>query len=436
LAIDANKLTDRILAPGTMAVCFAIALITLLAFQYHNLHAHVELEAEQDIQRLLASYQAVQRVVREHHRPEIARLQQLGYLNDDYFSPILSSATHNAQIFSQYLNAELRDLAFPHLIFRIASDNPLNPVNLATPDEQHILNTLRRTEIDHVTKIERNSIGDKIMAVTVPLAKVSDGCLSCHGDPVDAPSRLRAMYPAGSGFGYQIGKVPATLSLRLPLNRYIQMAETQFRTQAVITLAVLTLLFAGLVFFIKQLQQQRSLIQSQADSLEYLSSHDRMTGAQNRAGFEQTAATLMTIARRYQEPLSLIMFDIDHFKQVNDQFGHQLGDRALKHLVDVAQTTIRDADILCRWGGEEFIVLCPKTELGEAAQLAERMRLALERNPLNAGSDTLVVKASFGVTTAHASESMDVMVARADGALYDAKNQGRNRVVVNSGMPV
>ncbi|MDT8446333.1 MAG: diguanylate cyclase [bacterium] len=159
--------------------------------------------------------------------------------------------------------------------------------------------------------------------------------------------------------------------------------------------------------------------------IEELSITDPLTGAFNRNKLTQAFEREIARAERYSQPLSVILLDLDHFKLVNDTHGHLVGDQVLVATVQLLQRELRKTDILGRWGGEEFLVLCPETENPGAVLLAEKLRLALEAavHP-SAGRVTV----SIGVTSYRAGDQAESLVARADEALYRSKDQGRNQV--------
>ena len=161
------------------------------------------------------------------------------------------------------------------------------------------------------------------------------------------------------------------------------------------------------------------------DSLERLASADPLTGLANRRGGEKDIAAEISRARRQNTPLSCVLLDLDHFKVVNDTFGHQAGDYVLREISALLRRTVRAYDILVRWGGEEFLVVLPGVEQEQALKLAERIRHAVENMPL-AGIGG--VTASVGVAALGADYSFDAMFAAADRRLYSAKAAGRNTV--------
>ena len=155
---------------------------------------------------------------------------------------------------------------------------------------------------------------------------------------------------------------------------------------------------------------------------------DPLTGAHNRRAFDDTLAHEVAAAQRNATPLTLVVIDIDHFKSINDHFGHAIGDRALQAVVQTANDTMRDADLLYRYGGEEFVLLLENTDLAGARRLAERIRWELERREFNWEGSALKMTASFGVSLLEPDESGEELFKKADAALYRAKESGRNRV--------
>ena len=156
-----------------------------------------------------------------------------------------------------------------------------------------------------------------------------------------------------------------------------------------------------------------------------LANKDTLTGAWNRAYMQEMAWQEMSRQNRYGHPVSLIMADIDHFKETNDSFGHAAGDQVLREFCRVVQNCVRSSDALGRWGGEEFLLILPNSLLSSAAELAERIRRDLESHEF---SDVRKITASFGVAMYQQKETWEHWLNRADMALYRAKAAGRNRV--------
>jgi diguanylate cyclase (GGDEF)-like protein/PAS domain S-box-containing protein len=164
--------------------------------------------------------------------------------------------------------------------------------------------------------------------------------------------------------------------------------------------------------------------------LAELATHDDLTGLYNRRELERLLEVETQRSRRYQRPLSVFMLDVDHFKQVNDDHGHDVGDQILRQLSERIRQNIRTADIATRYGGEEFVVILPETPLEEALEAAERLRTAVAGAPFPlTDGQALDIRISIGVACLAGEEtgSPDIIKA-ADDAMYQAKQAGRNRV--------
>lgn len=162
-----------------------------------------------------------------------------------------------------------------------------------------------------------------------------------------------------------------------------------------------------------------------------LAKTDQLTGLMNRHGFEEIQAREVSSAKRYGHPLSLAIFDIDHFKVVNDNYGHDVGDEVIRAVANCCKQVFRDCDYSFRYGGEEFIVLMPQTDIEAGMEAVERLRKTVEAMTVEAsGGRTLSVTISAGVAAYRkGDDSGTLLVKQADEALYNAKESGRNRVI-------
>ncbi len=157
---------------------------------------------------------------------------------------------------------------------------------------------------------------------------------------------------------------------------------------------------------------------------------DSLTEAMTRRAFEQEADQLISLALRHQHDLSCIVFDIDHFKQVNDRHGHAAGDAVLKGVASVCKATIRAGDLFGRIGGEEFAVVLPHADREGAVAVAEKIRAAIASQPVRSDHGVLHVTASLGSSARSIiSKDIETLLAQADAAMYQAKHDGRNRCV-------
>jgi diguanylate cyclase (GGDEF)-like protein len=156
---------------------------------------------------------------------------------------------------------------------------------------------------------------------------------------------------------------------------------------------------------------------------------DSLTGLYNRRHFFELADNELQRARRYRRFLSAIMLDIDHFKQVNDTHGHAVGDHVLKEVADCCRQTMRKEDVLGRYGGDEFAIMLPESNLVATCQVAERLRQRIAQKPIDTEVGPVTVTVSLGVSTLDDEcSNPETLLANADQALYVAKRSGRNRV--------
>ncbi len=178
----------------------------------------------------------------------------------------------------------------------------------------------------------------------------------------------------------------------------------------------------------KELQLANEALLNEKQSLKALSSTDQLTGLCNRYKFEELFEFERNQSLRYQTHLSIILMDIDHFKSINDRYGHNVGDNVLKELAQTLNKSIRSSDVAVRWGGEEFIVIAPKTTLTQAQKLGESIRHIIKTTYY---SDIGHLTTSIGITSLNKSDTLKSLIHRADVALYRAKQLGRDNVQMN-----
>ncbi len=206
---------------------------------------------------------------------------------------------------------------------------------------------------------------------------------------------------------------------------------------AIVDLIVPGIFFFGACFvlFSTYIALQTTLDVMRISDLEQETLTDPLTGVYNRRFMEQRLTEEISKARRYCFQLSILLFDLDHFKQVNDEYGHQAGDRMLVEICELVTDQLRDSDLLARYGGEEFLVIAPNTSPSEAALLAERLRTRVELKVFLKGDEALsgsglrttisIGMASFDDDSATA----ETLIGEADRNLYQAKDEGRNRAI-------
>lgn len=178
---------------------------------------------------------------------------------------------------------------------------------------------------------------------------------------------------------------------------------------------------------LNRLSSEYKQLEMEKQEFEALSTTDVLTGVMNRAGVQQFLQKLLESDVSWNQ-MGVLMFDIDHFKKFNDQFGHDVGDLVLNKVAKIISQNIRQTDIFGRWGGEEFILVCPQIAEERLKELAEKLRACIEQHVFEAEAQPLRVTVSIGATTVDAHETFEAVFKRADTALYKAKNSGRNQV--------
>jgi diguanylate cyclase (GGDEF)-like protein len=159
---------------------------------------------------------------------------------------------------------------------------------------------------------------------------------------------------------------------------------------------------------------------------------DPLTGLQNRRSLFELGRIEFTRSYRMNRPFCCMLLDLDHFKQVNDNYGHPVGDQVLQKFAELCKSSVRAVDLIGRYGGEEFVILLPETDLDTALHVAERLRASIEKMPIRVSAQELSITVSVGVATKD-ENTMDLqtLIARADQAMYVAKYRGRNQVATS-----
>lgn len=180
---------------------------------------------------------------------------------------------------------------------------------------------------------------------------------------------------------------------------------------------------------ITERKQAEEELKAAKELAEALARRDELTGLSNRRAFFHDGKQVLNQAKRFDHPLSLVMLDVDYFKQVNDTHGHAAGDEVIQALANVLKKHAREVDILGRLGGEEFALILPETTLPDAVAMAERLRAEIENTTVSTTKSDIHFTTSFGISTLTSPQtSLENLISKADEALYLAKRKGRNRV--------
>lgn len=175
------------------------------------------------------------------------------------------------------------------------------------------------------------------------------------------------------------------------------------------------------------IRERTESLQNKTRELELLASTDSLTGLLNRRKFSETLNLEIKRFIRYKKAFSLINIDIDHFKKVNDTYGHDIGDKVITAFADILKQNIRDSDSAARWGGEEFLILIIETRAEEAIEITEKLLALIRETQIEPVGNTT---ASIGVTSVRQGDTEESILIRSDQALYKAKDNGRNRIEV------
>jgi len=294
--------------------------------------------------------------------------------------------------------------------FHITSLKPLNPNNIPDPFERQALLSFAQGKSEAISKEKRE--GATYYRYMAPLF-VEQPCLACHAVQ-----------------GYQLGDVRGGISVSFNIEgmeHALMLNRLLLGLLFMVTLAS----FLGIVLRLV-IALQKKLVAAE-ERIREMAITDDLTKLKNRRFLLTRLQEELDRATRYRRPLSCIFFDADHFKRVNDTYGHEAGDIVLKTISATAQEQCRQPDTLGRYGGEEFLMILPETDLKQADALAERLRQAIENQTNIADQHQIRVTATFGVVcyspeTTDAQPNLSGFIKQADTAMLEAKKAGRNRV--------
>ncbi|TWJ17589.1 diguanylate cyclase [Geobacter argillaceus] len=294
--------------------------------------------------------------------------------------------------------------------FRLISMKPLDRNNRPDPFEQQALERFEHGEKLAARLLDKAN--PPIFRYITPLF-VDQTCLECHHTQ-----------------GYRIGSIIGAISITIPATNMVKEATT---IRLLITIsAVLTILFLVVVTYFLTWRLVIKLDDVQR-TLKKQATTDELTGLKNRRVIMKRLEEESERSTRLSEPLCIMIIDLDHFKRINDSYGHPFGDFVLKRVAHLVRDSMRRYDLVGRIGGEEFLVVSPGTGLNEAVALAERIRGRIMNETFHEGDVQISVTLSVGLTIlAPGDQCVESLLKRADTALYKAKEQGRNRVVAVS----
>ena len=306
------------------------------------------------------------------------------------------------------ITREISELAAQKGMFRfhITSLDPLNPANAPDPFETESLRKFA-AGVNENSAYE-SSDGEVYFRYMAPLV-TEKSCLVCHAQQGYKEGDIRG--------GISVTSSATETAVKIGESRVFLMLAA-----ALIVLLILTIIYLVARSFIKELKTAET-------KLVEMATQDFLTGLLNRRETFHRLDEELQRSRRLATPFSVLLLDLDHFKQVNDVHGHSAGDLVLQAVAAALRQGVRPYDLCCRYGGEEFLVILPETALEAAAGIAERLRHDIENLKIAVTKKTdLRITASIGAATLVGNESIDQLIARADEAMYTAKASGRNRV--------
>lgn len=294
------------------------------------------------------------------------------------------------------------------LKFHITSLKPLNPGNRPDAFEGKSLRAFQSgIPENYIFEENRGKVLFRYMAPLIAEAS----CLKCHGAQ-----------------GYQIGDVRGGISVSISTSEMVSRTKNSRLVLTALVLGVMVL--TGVIIYIVARFFIRELGKAE-DRLVEMATQDSLTSLFNRREAFSRIDAERARCFRSSSPLSIIMCDIDHFKRINDTYGHVTGDFVLQVLANVLRRAVRNYDILCRYGGEEFLIAAPEATEVQATELAERIRIAVEHTDITTEDGHAIrITVSLGVSQMQDLEKIEKTISRADQALYEAKSRGRNQVRV------
>lgn len=212
--------------------------------------------------------------------------------------------------------------------------------------------------------------------------------------------------------------------------RTIQNALSTFKQAQPAPSQSLSAQLKALMDRVKTVEEESEKSRAQLEEQRYKATHDPLTSLPNREAYNERAFHELHRFKRYGHPLTLAVCDLDHFKKINDTFGHQAGDKVLKLVAQVVSTRLRNVDFVARYGGEEFVLVMPETDAEQAKTVLDKMRAAIAKTPFRFKDSPVTITMSFGIVQFKGEDSVESAFARADKALYEAKANGRNQCVI------
>lgn len=409
----------RLFTIFTILLISGYALIGVALYQY--MHQFAENQNKKKLDQLLLNQRALHLYLEDELKPVIYKLKEDEKLYKGFFDPKVLSFTYIARGIHKNLNTLRDEHNITRIYYKLATDNPRNPLNNATFKELELLNYFRSNpDVEEFSSvIEENN--RKYIYYAMPIERSKASCMKCHSTPDKAPSELITQYGNSAGFGEVEGNVRAIISLKMPFDDELSEANEIFYILMGLLTLFIIILFVTILFFMRKLDYSQQIIEEKNQSLSILAERDGLTDLYNRRSFDTDLNNYIN-----RPNLALIIFDIDYFKSINDQYGHQIGDNVLKTLSELIRSNLREEDHLYRIGGEEFAILTD-TQIEDIEQLVMRLLYRVAHHDFGLSE---AVHISAGIALKMVDDTTTILYKRADDALYQAKEEGRNRYLI------
>ncbi len=395
-----------------LVAIFLLSLVGAAWYYHHALESDAISDVRQNSQVLMETALAIRSYTTDEIKPH------LDPLNDKRFLPQTVPAFAATETLRR-----LRD-RFPAYEYKEAVLNPTNPRDQASDWERTLIEKFRADATQtELTGLQGEGV-QRSVYVARPIIIKQAQCLACHSVPAAAPASMLQIYGEKNGFGWQMNETIGMQVVKLPMLYPLEKARRTFYSFMWCLLCIF-----GLMFLALNLVMSGLVIEPMArvnKQLEELATKDFLTDLVNRRRFFEHLESAMADARIHNTGLSVVMFDLDFFKRINDTFGHDSGDVVLKNMALRVRELLRGSDCAARFGGEEFIILLRETRIDAALAIAEAVRSKIATVPYDLVG---AVSASFGVAEWNTKEDARALINRADRALYVAKQTGRNRVI-------
>ena len=416
-----------------LAALLLVAYTIIITVVYQQVKNTVIENKLDELNQHILYQKALRQYINTELKPVIYNLQKQQIISYDYFDPHVLSGSFIARHIYQYFDESLDSKNMNSWKYRLAAKNPFNPINQATPAEIELLNKFNKNhDLKNIHVIETIN-GEETLYYAAPFNPNNASCLRCHGVPKTAPKELVERYGSESGFYEKIGEIRAFFSYRLNLSKSMAYANKPFIAISIIIFAFIIIFYVIAAWAYLAEQKRKLLIARQQEELEYVAHHDFLTKLKNRHGLSRDFSAQLTAINKetlHYSNLWVIMLDIDFFKAINDDFGHDIGDIALKKLGDILQEEVKSLEHAeaYRMGGEEFLIIIRNTDAKIINALYTDICESLAKIDIHGLDRT--IQLSAGATEVQLEEHQFNILKRVDKALYQAKEQGRNRLII------